>query len=76
MKEEILTAKEWLKTVVLTKGCADPDTMEKYANSKNKALEDRIREFREDILKGKWIKYLQICNEERLQEYDKHFNIK
>lgn len=86
MKEEILTAKEWLEKEELfpkelnreecVSKMAFQQIMEKYANYKNRILEDRIKEFREDILKGKWIKYLQICTEDRLEEYDKHFNIK
>ena len=83
MKEEILTAKEWLyKENHLTeelnrKGfyVIEAGLMEKYANYRNRILEDRIKEFREDTLKGKWIKYLQICDEYCLEEYDKHFNI-
>lgn len=47
---KILTAKEWLKTVTLTKGCADPDTMERYASYKTKVLEDKIGEFRMYLL--------------------------
>lgn len=68
----ILTAKEWLKTVTLTKGCADPDTMERYASYKTKVSEDRILEFRKNLFSI----YLQDSDIENIQkEFDKHFNI-
>jgi len=84
-REHTLTAKEWLKTVVLTKGCADPDTMEKYANYKNKALENRIKEFRE-LLKESDVSYGEQCVMpkvkgsydlyKQIEVFDEHFNIK
>ena len=51
MKEETLTAKEWLDVNMhlFTKGNRDNiwiDSMEKYANYKSGVLEDRIKEFR------------------------------
>ena len=95
-----LTAKEWLekelnkeeylhchnKTIVSMEGCNE--FMEKYANYKNRVLEDRIKEFGR-LLKEKLtvddsgsIDIFYIFNKSDLWHYhsieevfDKHFNI-
>jgi len=71
MKEEILTAKEWLaKNLVsetFTTGDYWIDRMEKYANYKNRILEDRIKEF------SKWMEINSSPYNYRM--YIKHFNI-
>ena len=78
MKEEILTAKEWLKKETFKDGIMTSknkeklmlsDLVEKYANSKNRILEDRIKEFRKTIennegLRQRLIKFLSIELEE------------
>lgn len=60
MKEEILTAKEWLKEETLRDGIMTSknkeklmlsDLVEKYANYKNRILEDRVKELEEFKLK-------------------------
>lgn len=85
-----LTAKEWLEKEELyscTKeyrnkvelAAEEVDLfiyMEKYANYKNRILEDRVKEFRE-IMSTSWFEN----SEDRvtgdwIKEYDKHFNIK
>lgn len=86
MTDNTLTTKEWLekegfkeiKVVSIEQSIARKiyyKTLEDYANYKNRILEDKINGFREEVLKGKWIKYLQICNEDSLEEWDKYFNI-
>lgn len=77
--ENILTAKEWLKTVVLTKGCADPDTMERYANYKTQMLEAKIFQFKQilNFLHGMYNLYSPGYSVFEIikKDYDKHFNI-
>jgi len=88
-----LTAKEWLEKEELyscTKeyrnkvelAAEEVDLfiyMEKYANYKNRILEDRIKEFKK-VFKNKW-NYLAEDYSERdvipdiLDQYNKHFNI-
>ena len=82
-----LTAKEWLEKEELyscTKeyrnkvelAAEEVDLfiyMEKYANYKNRVLEERIKVFRDYIVD---IPYIGVLEEkELLKEYDKHFNI-
>jgi hypothetical protein len=77
-----LTAKEWLETVILTKGCADPDTMERYASYRTRELEEKIMQFRK-FLQNNMQVFLSPNNEfqqhiisgELLVKFDKHFNI-
>ena len=74
-----LTAKEWLEKELIENALMGWDNyqlMEKYANYKNRILEDRIKEFR---------KYFELhafyndCGDSLVdliqEEYDKHFNI-
>lgn len=84
MKEEILTAKEWLeKEGLLTEELRDKKwyvvesgIMEKYANYKNKVLEDRIKEFREMLKTASFSESSEGQEAEYwLEVYDKHFNI-
>lgn len=94
MKEEILTAKEWLEKEGVYNSYIDhskqgeeigliqfSEIMEKYANYKNRILEDRIKEFRDSLLtiKQSLTDYRELDAKEELdlllQEYDKHFNI-
>jgi len=101
MKQEILTAKEWLDTNLI-KDCVlsnkeiegmDLDgyitcseVMELYAKSKNRILEDRIKEFSKKLGNEALSTFLNnkdlgdvIKSESILKvqkEYDKHFNIK
>lgn len=88
MKEEILTAKEWLKKEDLELWITDvhapkamEHVMEKYANYKNRKLEDRIKKFREMLnikvlLKNQsklFLKHPEILEgsvEDRANEYD------
>lgn len=84
-----LTAKEWLfetepyfkKAGWNTNPNIDDEwvakSMEKYANYKNRVLEDRIKEFRKELnlwwlfdADGKKI------TKDLLNEYDRHFNLK
>ena len=77
-----LTAKEWIDVNIhlFTKGNRDNiwvDSMEKYANYKNRILEDRIKEYRQKI-----VDTIEQMNNSKygitidfLGEYDKHFNI-
>ena len=90
MKEEILTAKEWLEKEEIYNSYIDhskqgeeiglirfSEIMEKYANYKNKVLEDRIKEFRQ-ILKNQVYSFSNVYDDVEisfLNEYDKHFNI-
>jgi len=102
MKEEILTAKEWLDTNLI-KDCmlsnkeiegmdldgytTCSEAMELYAKSKNKILEDRIKEFRDKLTEVQFNMFLKdqenkiwIIEEKSMlalifMEYDKHFNI-
>jgi len=82
MKEEILTAKEWLEKEEIYNSYIDhskqgeeiglirfSEIMEKYANYKNSILEDRIKEFREIYRSHPNI------SDYKVKEYDKHFNI-
>lgn len=74
---EILTAKEWLKEEKIYNQAVNAQenrqfldfVMERYANYKNRILEDKIKEFREFMPdhtnKTKYLKWV----------YDKHFNI-
>ena len=91
MKNNTLTAKEWLekelnkeeylhchnKTIVSMEGCNE--FMEKYANYKNRILEDRIKEFREIFAKdcddmGE-LPFRYENKDYFLDQYNKHFNI-
>lgn len=80
----ILTAKEWLEKETFRDGimpCKNKenlmlsDLVEKYANYKNRILEERIMEFRQYLV----LKIAPYTNNltERwyLEQYDKHFNI-
>jgi len=95
-----LTAKEWLDenlivdSLLTAKEIPNMDidcyetcsgAMEKYANYKNKALEDRIKEFRE-LLKESDVSYGEQCVMpkvkgsydlyKQIEVFDEHFNIK
>ena len=85
MKEEILTAKEWLAKNLMsetfTTGDYWIDRMEKYANYKNRILEDRIKEFEQKLrfnigVGGIWNSEWSSLGKLMIEEYDKHFNIK
>ena len=70
MKEEnTLTAKEWLKKEIGTiSELSNPlPLMEKYANYKNRILEDRIKEFAQFVKIN--------CDSYTERMYNKHFNI-
>lgn len=76
-----LTAKEWLEkegynfTVETNTDVYATTFMEKYANYKNKILEDRIAEFRQHLVL-KIVPYTDSPIERwYLEQYDKHFNI-
>lgn len=105
MKEEILTAKEWLEKEELyscTKeyrnkielAAEEVDLfiyMEKYANYKNRILEDRIKEFRKVLVDNAYpgipiaenvadpvtlnAWHDYASTNITIKEYDKHFNI-
>lgn len=90
MKEEILTAKEWLRKgfAPVKNLIADEDgsiqqeyfeeCMERYANYKNRILEDRIKEFREELKTTYYEQgyFRDWAFNDLLLGYDKHFNIK
>ena len=100
MKEEILTAKEWLKEETLRDGIMTSknkeklmlsDLVEKYANYKNRILEDRIKEFRKVLVDNAYpgipiaenvadpvtlnAWHDYASTNITIKEYDKHFNI-
>ena len=84
-----LTAKEWLDkenysetTTLKTSKQGEFDypislVMEKYANYKNRILEDRIKEFRKELeYRASLLDSTGSQFNKYLKKYDKHFNIK
>ena len=78
--KETLTAKEWLMDDLKLSRIKSIDTlnnpiptMERYASYRTKELENKIKEFRDNMFSV----YLQDSDIENIEkEYDKHFNIK
>ena len=82
MKENTLTAKEWLEkqpeTQYIYEGNLEQiaEYSEQYANYRNKELKDKILEFRENLKNASTIVSVQGEEAEYwLEIYDKHFNI-
>ena len=92
MKENTLTAKEWLeqgfapiKNLIadengITQQKHFEECMEQYANYRNKELEDKILEYRKIFLKDIEVMgelpFRYESGEQFISQYDKHFNIK
>ena len=79
---EILTAKEWLeKENAINKDGKLNWTFDlervvrDYANYRNRMLEAKILEFRNQIIVEDWMKMPYRYNEEFLEQFDKYFNI-
>jgi len=76
-----LTAKEWLEKeterlgIIISQYNFYEDFMEKYANYKNRILEDRIKEFRDNIANKSKIWESWDVTPSLSEQYDKHFNI-
>lgn len=96
-----LTAKEWLEKegiytsvaqginleIIAQRMVINSELMEKYANYKNRILEDRIKEFRNKLTEAQFNMFLKdqenktwTIEEKSILsllslEYDKHFNI-
>lgn len=75
----MLTAKEWLEKEGYFNEFAISEGIhplfERYANYRNRMLEAKILEFRNQIIVEDWMKMPYRYNEEFLEQFDKYFNI-